>query len=52
MATRSGEQFAFATVLESDLADQKPSLVYSAAVREAGRVNGAAFGVLGVIFNW
>ena len=52
MATRSGEQFAFASALQCDLVDTKSSLIYSAAVREDGRVNGKAIGVLGIIFNW
>lgn len=52
MASRSGEQFSFASAHESDLVDHKSSLIYSAAVRAGGDVNGTAIGVLGIIFNW
>lgn len=52
MASRSGEQFSFASAHESNLVDHKSSLIYSAAVRAGGDVNGIAIGVLGIIFNW
>lgn len=52
MATLSGGDFAFQSSHKSDLVDQHPSLIYSAAVRKNGTSRGTPLGVLGVIFNW
>ena len=52
MATASGDEYAVDRVAESALHGRHKVLVYSAAVREGGRRNGAALGALGVYFNW
>ncbi|TWU56615.1 Methyl-accepting chemotaxis protein McpA [Rubripirellula tenax] len=52
MTTRSGEDFAFETAHKSSLVNDEASLIYSAAVRQGGRVDGSILGVLGIIFNW
>jgi len=50
--TRSGEEFGFQGVHASTLANGERVLVYSCAVREGGRVDGRALGVLGIVFRW
>ena len=52
MKTRSGEQFAFESAHHSRLVNNEMALIYSAAVRHGGEVDGAAIGVLGIVFNW
>ncbi len=52
MTTRSGDAFAFESAHRSNFVDNELALIYSAAVRRGGASNGAAIGVLGIIFNW
>ncbi len=51
-ATKRGDEFGFQGVHESPLAHGQRALVYSCVVREGGEPDGAALGVLGIIFNW
>ena len=52
LETRSGEEFGFQGVHESQLVGGKRALVYSCCVRAGGDVHGAPLGVLGIVFNW
>ncbi len=52
LATRSGEEFGFQSVHQSQLAGGKRVLVYSCCVREGGDVQGRPLGVLGIVFHW
>jgi hypothetical protein len=52
MATLSGEGFGFQSAHRSSLVEHAPALIYSAAVREGGRIDGQIVGALGVIFDW
>ena len=48
----NGDQYGFQTCHTSDLVDGERILAYSCAVRTRGETNGAALGVLGVLFKW
>lgn len=52
LATRSGEEFGFESAHRNPLVGDESSLVFSAAIRGTGGVDGAPIGVLGAIFNW
>ncbi len=52
MTTRSGDEFAFESAHRSNFVDNELALIYSAAVRRGGDADGAAIGVLGIVFNW
>ncbi|HYG07971.1 MAG TPA: cache domain-containing protein [Stenotrophomonas sp.] len=52
LRTASGEEFGFQTVHASPLAGGERVLVYACSVREGGRVDGRALGVLGIVFRW
>ncbi|NBO91134.1 MAG: chemotaxis protein [Planctomycetia bacterium] len=52
MATRSGGEFGFEGVHQSNLVGGRRVLVYSAAVRQNGEASGHIIGVLGIVFNW
>lgn len=52
MTTRSGDEFAFESAHRSNFIDNELALIYSAAVRRGGKAEGAAIGVLGIVFNW
>lgn len=52
MATRNGEEFGFQSMHASALAGGERVLVYACTVREGGRVQGRALGVLGIVFRW
>lgn len=51
-ATASGDDYAVGEVTESPHHGGQDVLVYSTAVREGGRANGAVLGTLGVYFDW
>jgi hypothetical protein len=52
MATRSGNEFGFQSVHESDLVERQSVLAYSCAVRDPDSPHGAPRGVLGILFKW
>jgi len=52
MSTRTGAEFGFEGVHESNLVDGERVLIYSTAVRGDGQENGSILGVLGVVFRW
>ncbi len=52
MATKSGEEFVFESAHRSPLVNEETVLIYSSAIRKGGKVDGAAIGALGVVFNW
>lgn len=51
-ATRSGDDYAVGSVMESPHHGNREVLVYSTAVRAGGRAEGAVLGMLGVYFDW
>lgn len=52
MATRSGSEFGFQSVHESDLVDRQSILAYSCAVRDPDSPHSPPCGVLGILFKW
>ena len=52
MESASGDHYGFQSVHESPLVKGARVLMYSAAVRAGGNVNGAVIGVLGIVFNY
>ena len=52
MVTTSGDQYVVDDIFSAPLHDNKLVAVYAAAVRQGGKVNGKAIGVLGVFFDW
>jgi hypothetical protein len=52
MASLSGDHYASSTAHRSPLAGDRASLIYSAAVRSGGRIDGEPIGVLGGLFDW
>lgn len=52
MATTRGDQYVVDDICHDPLHDQKLVIVYAAAVRKEGRVDGKVVGVLGVLFDW
>jgi C4-dicarboxylate-specific signal transduction histidine kinase len=52
MATTSGDEYGFQTAHDSDLVDQKATLIYSCGVREGGESHGRILGALGILFDW
>jgi len=52
IASRSGDEFGFATAHRSPLVGNKSVLGYSCGVRRGGDARGPLLGVLGVLFNW
>jgi len=52
LKTASGEAYAVGSVEPSSLHEKREALVYSAAVREGGEINGRVIGALGVYFDW
>lgn len=52
LQTRTGRDYGFQTVHQSACVNNRPSVVFSAAIREGGLVDGRVLGVLGIVFNW
>ncbi|AMV31441.1 Methyl-accepting chemotaxis protein 2 [Pirellula sp. SH-Sr6A] len=52
LQSRSGREYGFQTVHPCAIVNNRHSVVFSAAVREDGAVDGRVIGVLGIIFNW
>ncbi|XZE34303.1 methyl-accepting chemotaxis protein [Pirellulaceae bacterium SH501] len=52
LQSRSGREYGFQTVHPCATVNNRLSVVFSAAVREDGAVDGRVIGVLGIIFNW
>lgn len=52
MATTRGDQYVVDDICHDPLHDEKLVVVYAAAVRKEGRVEGTIIGVLGVVFDW
>jgi hypothetical protein len=52
MATTSGDQYVVDDISSSPLHGDKLVAVYASAVRQEGKINGKAIGVLGVFFDW
>jgi hypothetical protein len=52
LASYSGDEYASSAAHRSALVGDRASLIYSAAVRSGGRVDGEPIGVLGCLFNW
>jgi hypothetical protein len=52
LQSRSGREYGFQTVHPCAIVNNRLSVVFSAAVREDGAVDGRVIGVLGIIFNW
>jgi len=52
MATRSGNEFGFESMHDSELVDRQSTLAYSCAVRDPESPQGRPLGVLGILFNW
>ena len=52
MATTNGDQYVADDISSLPLHDNKLAAVYAAAVRQGGKVNGKAVGVLCVFFDW
>ncbi len=52
MQTRTGREYGFHSVHNSSCVNNRPSVVFSAAIRENGLIDGRVLGVLGIIFNW
>jgi hypothetical protein len=52
MATRSGQEFGFQSVHDSELVERQSVLAYSCAVRDPAAPSGAPLGVLGILFKW
>jgi hypothetical protein len=52
IATKSGDEYAVASVGPSRLHEGREALVYSAAVRADGASRGPVLGTLGVYFDW
>ena len=51
-SSKSGMEFGFRSVSPSTLVNGQRVLVYSAAVRQGGDLQGAVIGVLAVVFRW
>jgi hypothetical protein len=52
MATRSGQEFGFQSMHDSELVERQSVLAYSCAVRDPDSPAGAPLGVLGILFKW
>jgi hypothetical protein len=52
LQTRTGRDYGFQTVHLSTCVNNRPSVIFSAAIREGGLVDGRMLGVLGIVFNW
>lgn len=52
LQTRTGRDFGFQTVHNTACVNNRPSVVFSAAIREGGLNDGRVLGVLGIVFNW
>ena len=52
MKTASGDEFAVADIARVPALDNAPVATYATAIREGGRANGKALGVLGIHFDW
>ena len=52
MRTRSGEEFVACDIEVNRRLEGAPVATYAAAIREGGRTNGKAIGVLGIHFDW
>lgn len=52
MATRSGTEFGFQSMHDSELVDGQSILAYSCAVRDPRAPSAAPLGVLGILFKW
>ena len=50
--SRSGEEFGFQSVHESELARGERVLVYSCGIRDQGDIHGSLIGVLAVVFRF
>jgi hypothetical protein len=52
LATREGSEFVACDISKNQPLGGSNVATYSAAIREGGRNNGAALGVLGIFFDW
>jgi len=52
MSTRSGSEFGFQSMHDSDLVDRQSILAYSCAVRDPQSHSRTPLGVLGILFKW
>jgi hypothetical protein len=52
MATRSGSDFGFQSMHDSELVERQSILAYSCAVRDPDAPHGPVRGVLGILFKW
>lgn len=52
MKTKTGDAFAVADIARMAVLDGAPVATYATAIREGGRVDGKALGVLGIHFDW
>jgi hypothetical protein len=52
MSTLSGSEYASSPPHRCVMASDRSTVIYSAAIREGGRVDGKPIGVLGVLFDW
>jgi hypothetical protein len=52
LKTRSGAQYVVDDIHDSVIHGQRPTAVYSAAVRRGGELQGDVLGALGVFFDW
>lgn len=52
MASFSGDHYASSRAHRSPLVADRATMIYSAAVRSGGRIDGEPIGVLGALFDW
>jgi len=52
LRTRSGEEFAASSITRAPSLGDAPVATYATAIREDGRTDGKAIGVLGIHFDW
>lgn len=52
MTSFSGDHYAYSAAHRSPLVGERASLIYSAAVRSGGLIDGEPIGVLGAVFDW
>lgn len=52
MSCQTGDDYQWESVHYSDLVDNEPVLIFTTAVREKGKPNGAIIGALGIVFRY
>ena len=52
MQTSNGDDFAVCDITRTPALHNAQAAIYSTAIRDSGRVNGRAEGVLGIFFDW